>query len=251
MTQKVITGFATLLIAVAAIAQTNESQVVGFVTMATKGTAMDIFGVSFQNIGDTDINIQDIQPGTGYGDGTDLLRVWNPLTGTYVYAYYWDNTVDENEISCGPGWGDAGGIRSDIDIAAGQGYWLTTVANASAAVAGEVLPIEDNKVSTVANKIDLLCNTFPAAINIQDVEPVSGISDWGLDQLRLWNPDTGTYADAYYCSNTYDSMWNDHGPGWADCFWTRLDVPIAVGQGFWLTTYADAVVSFPVPLALK
>ena len=259
--QKMITGFAALLIAVAAIAQTNQSQIVGFSTMETTGTKMDIFGVSFQKVGvffgsvsgeDADLTIQDIQPGTGYGDGADLIRVWNPITGQYVEAYYCDETVDENEQNCGSGWGDAGGIRLDIPIAAGQGYWLTTIGNASAAVAGEVLPKTDNIVPTLAKKMDLICNTFPVAINIQDVKPVSGIKGRGVDLLRVWNPLTETYVYAYYCSSTYDSTWTtDLGEGWADSYWIRLNVPIAVGQGFWLTTDADSEVSFPVPLVIK
>ena len=255
MMQKVITGFAALLVAVAAMAQTNQSQIAGFATMVTQGAKMDLFGVSFQKVGGEDIDIQDIQPGAGYSSdvGYDLIRVWDPLTGKYVFAYHWNQTYDKDTGDpLGPGWGDIDENRLDTFIVAGQGYWLTTLKNASAAVAGEVLSKYDDKVSTLANKMDLFCNTFPAEINIQDVTPVSGVTDWGVDLLRLWDPDAETYVSAYYCSTTYDSTGADlEKAGWADYSWIRLDVQIAVGQGFWLTTVADSVVKFPVPLVIE
>jgi len=249
--KKLVTVFAAC--AVTGMAMAADSNIVGYVTKTTAANKMDIFGVPFQNIGDTDINVQDVLPGPGVTDGgTDLLRIWNPATATYVAAYYCSETYSSDwNTTYGPGWADSSWVRLDFPIATGQGFWLTTGNDASITIAGEVLGATDNKNSTLANKMDILCNTFPVDINIQDVKPVSGVTDGGTDLLRIWNPATATYVAAYYCSETYSSDWNTtYGPGWADSSWVRLDFPITAGQGFWLTTGADAVIEFPVPAAL-
>ena len=250
--RKLVTVFAALAVAGMAMAQA-ESQIVGYVTKATIANKMDILGVPFQNVGETTVNIQDIIPGTGIDVwGGDVLRVWDSLLGTYTYAYYFGETYNADySLELGAGWSDGDQIRSDVEIAAGQGFVLTTAANASVIVKGEVLTADDNKLSTVQNKMDILCNTFPTDINIQDIAPVSGIDIWGGDVLRVWDSDAATYTYAYYFGETYNSDYSvELGAGWSDGDQIRLDIPIAAGQGFVLTTASDAVVSFPVPTGI-
>jgi len=214
---------------------------------------MDLLGVSFQEIGGADLNVQDVLPGTGIDVwGGDLLRVWGPVTAKYVSAYYFEETYSSDyKEEYGPGWATPGQVRLDFPIAAGQGFWLTTADATSVTIAGEVLQATDNKVSTLATKMDILCNTFPVDINVQDVKPVSGIDTWGGDLLRIWNPVTATYVSAYYFEETYSADYQEeYGAGWATPGQVRLDIPIASGQGFWLTTGTDAVVEFFAPAGI-
>ena len=236
-----------------------NSNIVGYVTKGLTAGKMDMLGVHFQNIGDTVINIQDILPTSGIDlYGRDTLRVWNPGSGTYTTAGYYSETYDvedtDGDFDLGSGWADEDGVRLDFMIEAGQGFWLQTRLNATVTIAGEVLSPEDNKVSTVAGKMDILCNTFPVSFNIQDITPVSGIDLYGRDTLRVWNPGSGTYTTAGYYSETYDVEDTDGdfdlGPGWADEDGVRLDFMIEAGQGFWLQTRLNAVVSFPAPAGI-
>jgi len=260
-----MTVFAACAIAGAAVAV--DSNIVGYVTKATDANKMDILGVPFQNVGDTVINIQDVTPGVGFSDGGDLFRLWDSVAAKYVSAYYFGDTYAfdtglgdiDYGTDLGPGWADGETQeRLVFTIEPGQGFWLTTRNNASVTIAGEVLAATDNEVSTQANKMDILCNTFPVDANIQDVTPVSGFSDGG-DLLRIWDPVAAKYVSAYYFGDTYAfdiglgdiDYGNDLGPGWADGeTQERLDFQILAGQGFWLTTRNNAVVSFPAPAGI-
>ena len=255
--KKLVTVFAAC--AVAGLAFAADSNIVGYVTKTTAAGKMDIVGTHFQNIGDATINIQDVFPGVGIDlYGRDFLRIWNPLTATYITASYWGDTYDVEDVNgdndLGPGWADEGQIRLDFTIDPGQGFWLQTRANASVTIAGEVLAADDNRASTAAGKMDILCNTFPVELNIQEITPVSGIDLYGRDFLRAWNPTTATYITASYWGDTYDvedvNGDNDLGPGWADEGQIRLDFTINPGQGFWLQTRSAAVVSFPAPAGI-
>ena len=251
-----MTVFAACAIAGAAMAV--DSNIVGYVTKTTAANKMDILGVPFQNVGDTTLNVQDILPQSGFVDGADVLRVWNPITTKYVAVSYYSDTYDSADTNydtdLGPGWADTDQFRVDFTLSPGQGFWLTTRNNASVSIAGEVLAATDNKVSTTANKMDIICNTFPVDASVQDITPVSGFVD-GADVLRVWNPITAKYVAASYYGDTYDSADinydTDLGPGWADTDQFRLDFPILAGQGFWLTTRNNAVVSFLAPAGIQ
>ena len=118
---------------------------------------MDIFGVPFQNVGETTINIQDVKPNAGIDVwGGDLLRMWNPLTTTYTFAFYFGETYDAGyEEEFGQGWADGDQVRLNFPISAGQGLWLSTISNAAVTIAGEVLPASENLISTQSGKMDI------------------------------------------------------------------------------------------------
>jgi len=214
-------------------------------------------GVSFQNIGDTVISIQDVVPMTGFDDeGGDQLRIWNPLTSTYTTVYYYADTYTNSVYSndLGPGWADELQNRLNITLDPGQGFWLKTLGAASFCIAGEVLDKDSNKISTLANKQDMVSNVFPCDTDLQDVVPVSGFDEEGGDQLRIWNPQTATYATYYYYADTYinSNYLNDLGPGWADELQNRPNggITIQAGQSFWLKTLGNGVLSFTPPAGI-
>jgi hypothetical protein len=119
-------------------------------------------------------------------------------------------------------------------------------------ISGEVVAKTDNQLATLANKMDLICNTFPVDMSIQDIVPVSGFSTTGGDLIKVWNASTRTYVSAYYYSDVYadDNYDPSLGAGWADGNQIKLNTIIAAGQGFWLTTAQNAVVSFTAPAGL-
>jgi len=231
-----------------------DSNIVGYVTKTTAANKMDILGMSFQEIGGADLNVQDILLKGADPYGGDVLRVWNPLTEKYTYAFYFADTYADYDYDpdLGPGWADGDQIRLDFTIPAGQGFWLTTIGTVSATIAGEVLAKTDNQVSTLAGKMELFSNTFPVDANVQDVKFVSGADPYGGDVLRLWNPQAEKYTYAFYFADTYaDYDYDpDLGSGWADGDQLRLDFTILAGQGFWLTTVNNTVVEFLAPAAL-
>jgi len=130
--KELVTAFAACAIAGAVLAA--DSNIVGYNTMNTAANKMDILGVHFQNIGYTTINVQDVEFASGMTEGEDLLRVWNPATAKYVAATYYGDTYDPSDTGyttdLGPGWADVDQFRVDIPISVGQGFWLTTPANA-------------------------------------------------------------------------------------------------------------------------
>jgi hypothetical protein len=227
--------------------------IVGYQTMSTLSGKMDIAGVQFEGVNGVQISIQDIVPVSGFSDGLDLIKVWDPVARTYVSAYYFSDVYADYDydLSLGAGWADIDQIKIDLTIDPGQAFWITTASDASFTIAGQVVGSTDNQVSTLSGKMDLICNTFPASLSIQDVEPVSGFSD-GLDLIKVWDAVNRTYTSAYYFSDVYADYDYDPslGAGWADIDQIKVDVVIAEGQGFWLTTANDAVVSFTAPAGL-
>ena len=109
--------------------------------------------------------------------------------------------------------------------------------------------------STTANTLDMMGvgfqNPGTNTISIQSVVPVSGFSVEGADQLRIWNPLTQGYSTFFYYSDTYAvedvTYTTSLGAGWGDGGAFRANVTINQGQGFWLKTAANAVLSFTSP----
>ena len=250
--RKLVTVFAALAVAGMAMAQA-ESQIVGYVTETISAKEMNIIGVHFQNTDDSSLNVQDILPDTGISAGTDLLRVWNPATGTYTSVYYFGDTYADfgYDPDLGPGWADGDQIRSNFSIEAGQSFWLATTKETSVTIAGEVLAATDNKVSTLAKTMNMISNTFPVDANIQNVTPISGIS-FGTDLLRIWDSAMGVYKSFYYFPDTYADFGYDPdlGAGWADGDQIRANIQIPVGSGFWLATDKATVLEFVAPAGI-
>jgi effector-binding domain-containing protein len=233
--------------------QVESENIVGYQSQSTLSGKMDIVGVQFEGVGGTNISIQAIVPVSGFSTtGGDLIKIWNPLTRTYVSAYYYDTlySADYN-TTYGAGWGDIDQIKLDLTIDPGQGFWITTAQNATFMIAGQIVDKTANQVSTLSGKMDLVCNTFPVSMSIQDVVPVSGFSTTGGDLIKIWNASTRTYVSAYYYDTLYSADYNTtYGAGWGDIDQIKLDTAIGAGQGFWLTTAQNAVASFTVPAGL-
>lgn len=251
--KKLVTAFA-LCAAMSTMAQVNSQNIVGYVTKSTTANTLDMMGVNFQNPETTTLSIQLIIPQSGFSiEGADVLRMWNPLTQGYASYFYFGVTYvdDTYAVEAGPGWADAAQIRvlSSVKLDPGQGFWIKTRSAATFTIAGEIVQPTDNKVSTLANTLDMMAGTFPVSMSIQDAVPFSGFSIEGADVMRVWNPLTQGYSTYFYFGETYldDTYATALGAGWADAAQIRANVTIAQGQGFWLKTRAAAVLSFTSP----
>ena len=101
---------------------------------------MTIVGNQFQYIGDTSIDLQDIK-GLGLGEeGSDYIKIWDPISLNYLTAYYFGNAMGgvyddvnntpedyDDDLELGPGWGDGYQTALHANIAVGQGFWIKSV----------------------------------------------------------------------------------------------------------------------------
>ena len=73
------------------------------------------------------LNIQDITLSTPT-DAVDWIKVYNPVSGKYEKASYYDEIYEslEAEDPMGSGWGDEDGTVVDMTINPGQGFWMQT-----------------------------------------------------------------------------------------------------------------------------
>ena len=72
-------------------------------------------------------SIQDIKL-SNPTDAADWIKVYNPTTGKYEMAIYFDEIYEtlESEDPMGSGWGDDEGTVKSITIQPGQGFWMWT-----------------------------------------------------------------------------------------------------------------------------
>ena len=61
-------------------------------------------------------------------DAADWIKVYNPTSGKYEKAIYFDEIYEtlESEDSMGSGWGDDEGTAMNVTIQPGQGFWMWT-----------------------------------------------------------------------------------------------------------------------------
>ena len=236
-------------------AEVESSNIVGYQKITVPANAMDIIGVQFQEVGGGAISLQDIVP-TGYSEeGVDWVKVWNPTTRRYVQAFYWGESAEggvyesaEAEEPLGPGWGDGEQNVIYADLANGQGFWTQAVVGGSLTIAGEVAA---NAVTIPVNAMTLVTSTYPGEISLQDVVP-TGYSEEGVDWVKVWNPTTRRYVQAFYWGESaeggvYESAEAEEplGPGWGDGEQNVVNATISQGQGFWTQAVNGGALTFP------
>ena len=232
-----------------------SSNIVGYEKISVPVNKMDLVGIQFQTVGTNGvINIQDITTEGWDGYGSDWLKVYNPNTSRYTTAYYVSEdmggvyTDDTYETSLGAGWADDAQIVLDMTIEAGQAVWTQSEAGGKFVVAGEVTAT--NKVTVPVNKMTLVANPLPMAVDIQDIT-TEGWDGYGSDWIKIYDPDTSRYTTVYYVSEDMGGVYTDDtyetslGAGWGDDAQIAVDTRIEVGQGFWVQSEAGGKLVFP------
>jgi hypothetical protein len=175
-----------------------------------------------------------------------------------VFAYYWNelyaDVEDDDPIPGAVGWGDGDQTLITMTLPAGRGFWAKTANGAKVCVPGEVVAASDNKVTTVANTMDLFANVYPVAVDIQDIT-LQGTVAYGQDWIKFWNPATSKYVFAYYWNELYADVEDDDpipgAVGWGDGEQTIIEKTIPAGQGFWAKTANSVNIVFPVPTGIQ
>ena len=73
------------------------------------------------------LNIQDVTL-SAPTDAVDWIKVYNPVSGKYEKASYFDEIYEslEAEEPMGSGWGDEDGTVVNMTVNPGQGFWMKT-----------------------------------------------------------------------------------------------------------------------------
>ena len=220
---------------------------------------MDITGANFLATGGNDLDLQQIGVAEGFRKtGTDWIKLYDPLTGTYMFAYYWDELYereeDEDPIPDLEGWGDAGGtIIRGVTVSAGRGFWIKAKNKSGLTVSGQVAGEDDGEIATIANTMDIVCNPYPIDIDLQSLKVGEGFRKTGTDWVKIYDKETGSYTFAYYWNELYERE-EDEDPipdleGWGDAGGTILrGITIKAGQGIWVKSKNKASLVFPSPL---
>ena len=242
-----------LMFAIAAVAagtvlaDVTSANIVGYSTITTEANVNDIHGAPFLNIGQDDLDVQDIVLDNG-SDGQDILKVFNAATGIYE-NYNWFSTIydpSDNYKPLGPGWGASYMYKAGV-IKRGQGFWLKTIKANNVKISGEVAAANANTLNTEANVNDIVACMYPVELDVQDIVLDNG-SD-GQDILKIFNAATGIYENYNWFSTIYDPSDNYKplGPGWGASYMYKAGT-ILPGQGFWLKTIKANTVTIKSPL---
>ncbi len=230
------------------MADVESANVVGYTTVSLNAGKQDIMGTPFVSVATKAFSIQDLSIATP-SDGVDWVKVYNPVSGKYDKASYWDEIYEslEAEDPMGSGFGDEEGTVVDMTIDPGQGFWMQTAKSTTVTIPGEVVAASDNTTTLKASKQDMVTGIFPVALDIQDIS-LSVPTD-GVDWIKVYNPTTGKYQKASYWDEIYESLEAEDpmGSGWGDEEGTIVNLTVNPGQGFWMQTAKDCTVTFKAP----
>ncbi len=226
-------------------AEVTSSNTVGYQKIDLTPNRMQIIGCQFVGLNaDGVINIQDVIPNENFDvDGEDWIRTYDPILGEYTDASF----LSEDNCSVeGCAWCDNGWNPVDFDIENGQGLYIKSVhSNSKVLFAGEVAT--NLTVSLPVNRMTIVCNPLPIAINVQDIVPNANFDVDGEDWLRVYNPVTGQYTSAIFLSEDNCSV---EGGAWCNDGWNPVDFDIAAGEGFWIkSVHQNSAITFPTPEA--
>ena len=222
-----------------------SSNIVGYEKISIP-SGLSIIGQQFTAVGGGTNDVSSIVSVEGLSPwGEDSIRFWNGTAYQNLYYYAYDDDEGSEGLldTQTDGWGDSSQNSVELSVAPGTGFWINTSGNAKVCTSGEVT--SQNTVSIKAG-LTLVCNPQPVAIDIQEVK-ASGLSPWGEDSIRVWNG--SGYANYYYYA--YDDDEGSEGlldtqtDGWGDSSQNSVSVQIQFGQGFWIQSGSEAVLTFP------
>ena len=203
-----------------------SSNIVGYNKVDVTASSFDILGSQFTNIGDVDIDIQDLFS-EGIAEGDRILFFNGNGYDGYTYS---DITFDESFNLLGAGWQDDNTqIRANRVIVPGEAFWIRSTTSKQLTFSGEVSVT--NVYSFVGgNANQLVALPVPQVVNLQDVS-FKNIADG--DRIQVYN---GSGYDAYtYSEVTFDENFNLLGAGWQDdATQFRTDKKVNLGKGFWI-----------------
>ena len=126
--KKLSTAFAACLLAGFVCAQVESQNIVGYTTQDTPNNKNMIVGVSFVDVGQTDLDIQSIKMSDDVA-ASGGVRIWWWVDGVGYSEAYWVDLYDALGAPLGyKGWGDAMNWVAvpAKTFAAGDGFWINS-----------------------------------------------------------------------------------------------------------------------------
>ena len=196
-------------------------------------------------------------PGLGNDESSGLysfqteLRMWN---GTGYDTFGWDPDGDPSVEGSDHKWvDDYLAVVENVDMPAGTAVWIkipTESLNATLTISGEV-KTDSMTTTDVSAGFNLICNPFPGATSIQDIQPDANLPGLAYDEasglysfqteMRVWN---GTGYDTYGWDPDGDPSIEGSDHKWVDDYLAVVDLTIPVGHGFWIKTPTSGAISF-------
>ena len=255
--------------AAVSFADVTSANIVGY----AQTTPMNASGYSFiiptfkdVGAGTATYDLQNIKLINGYGDGgTEAIYVYDStanLTGDY---YYW-GTVEDSAGDMDyavDGWynGSYGSeLVENVTLPIGTGLYLN-ISMFSTGVkvqfAGEVY--QDVVVQPLAPGYNMIGNSTPIAINLQDIKLDGGYGDGGTEAIYVYDSTANLTGDYYYWGTIEDSAGDmDYAvDGWYNgSYGTDLveGVVLQPGQGLYLNISmfsTNAKIVLPNPMEKK
>ena len=210
-------------------------------------------GAGFCSTGDTSFDIQGITLKNAVGEGGDQMKIYDINTKSWTILHYWDPiyaSLEDEEGMGKPGWGDEDGTIQYKTVEPGQGFWILTVQADVVTVPGQVVEATANERTTLKDNQDMLASMFPCELDVQDITLKNSLG-LGNDLIKIYDVNTKTWTMLHYCDPIYASLEDEDGmgkPGWGDEDGTIQYETINPGQGFWILTVQDDVMTVKSPL---
>ncbi len=258
---------AAMAAALAATAEIESANTVGYATKACVSGKFYLIGVQFNdaadaNKGTIDMNSliklsSDFTPGTYDANfvGAPEIQVLNAAGTGYNKYYYISDATDDNDDPLGYNcWADMDGYElKDADkLVMGKGFWFHASASGTITIAGEVTAEASKVMSFPANQFMIMSNPFPKAFSFANVT-TTGVTPGtydanfaGASEIQVLNAAATGYNKFYYISDATDT--NDDPVGyncWADMDGYILSGDqVEAGASFWIKANGAGTMGF-------
>jgi hypothetical protein len=209
------------------------------------GQGMNIIGVPFVDVGDTETSLNDLfdlsefTAGSGTTD-SDIVYVWNGTgyVGYFLYAYAGPSY---NETA----WVDFSSTEVDVVLQPGEAVWLNRFAAAAdITFKGEVMSAANTDLS-IASGMNMISFPYsvPALLNDFDISnATAGSGTTDSDIVYVWN---GSGYVGYFLYAYAGSSYNEI--AWVDFSSVEVDVDMPIGKGAWYNAQAAFTLSATKP----
>ena len=249
--KKVMFGLACAA-AVAAVADIESSNVVGYSTDTITKQTFNMVAVPFESTDGDGFKLDYCLSGANLTGSTDFatadqVQIWDAATGTYDNWYYY---VDEKDHSYDGWWDVITQMKMFEDsypngLPAGSSFWYKSAdgaaSNGTVQFSGQVPAAADITTEILKGTFNMIASPYPTALKLNDTAAVdwskaTGTTDFATaDQIQIWDATTGTYDNWFYYVDEKDHSYD----GWWDVI-TQMKMfedsypnGLAVGKPFW------------------
>jgi len=241
--KKLVTAFAACALAGLAFAQVESVNIVGYTTTPISSAAWYQIAPTFIPVGGlpTDgMPINDLFT-TGFENG-DKIFVWNSTTQSYDEYTWMDEPFDQDFNIAPAGWADAGEMRTEEALLAGQAVFLRKSSAGSTAVvfAGQV----EEGITTTVPSATWVQVSLPYPVDVMLNDQILWTGFVNGDKVYVWNAVTQSYDEYTWMDEPFDQDFNIAPAGWADAGEMRTEAVLPVGSAMFIYKASSGVGSF-------